>query len=128
MSYIVRTGNLAATPELREGDRSSYTYARVIVSDRIRQGDDTYRTGPSIAYDVSISGTQAASLVDIAQRCGNIRVTFAGRYRVTEYQGQQGTRIQHEVQADDVAVSLRGQTVTVEPAGQADSGEGGNRE
>ena len=37
MSYIVRTGNLVDTPELREGEHGPYTYARVIVSDRIRQ-------------------------------------------------------------------------------------------
>ena len=37
MSYITRTGNLAATPTLREGERGAYTYARVIVTDRIRQ-------------------------------------------------------------------------------------------
>ncbi len=29
MSYITRTGNLAGTPELREGERGPYTYARV---------------------------------------------------------------------------------------------------
>ena len=29
MSYIVRTGNLAAAPELRQGERGPYTYARV---------------------------------------------------------------------------------------------------
>ena len=32
MSYITRTGNLAATPTLREGERGAYTYARVIVT------------------------------------------------------------------------------------------------
>ncbi|MES6917829.1 hypothetical protein U6Q14_12005 [Cutibacterium acnes] len=29
MSYITRTGNLAGAPELREGERGPYTYARV---------------------------------------------------------------------------------------------------
>ena len=32
MSYITRTGNLAETPTLREGDNGPYTYARVLVS------------------------------------------------------------------------------------------------
>ena len=49
MSYITRTGNLAGAPELREGERGPYTYARVIVSDRIRQEDGSYTDGPAAA-------------------------------------------------------------------------------
>ena len=114
MSYITRTGNLAEAPTLREGENGPYCYARVLVSDRIRQESGDYIDGPTVAYDVAVSGSQATNLVDTAQRCGNIRVTFTGTYRVTEYKGEQTTRLQHEVRADDVAVSLRGQSVTVE--------------
>ena len=46
MSYITRTGNLAATPTLREGDNGPYTYARVLVSDRIRQEETVTPTAP----------------------------------------------------------------------------------
>lgn len=49
MSYITRTGNLAGAPELRDGERGPYTYARVIVSDRIRQEDGSYTDGPAAA-------------------------------------------------------------------------------
>ncbi len=108
MSYITRTGNLAATPTLREGDNGPYTYARVLVSDRIRQEDGSYTDGPTVAYDVAVSGNQAVNLVEVAEQSGNVRVTFSGRYRVTEYKGDQGSRLQHEVRADEVAVSLRG--------------------
>ncbi len=124
MSHIVRTGNLAATPELRQGDRGPYTYARVLVTDRVRQDDDTYADGPVIGYDVAVSGAQATALVEAAQRSGNIRITFTGRYRVTEYKGEQGTRIKHEVRADEVAVSLRGQSVVVERNARADGSDG----
>lgn len=113
MSHITRTGNLAATPELRQGDNGPYTYARVLVSDRIRQDDGSYTDGPTVAYDVAVSGNQATNLVAAAEASGNIRVTFSGRYRVTEYKGEQGTRLQHEVRADEIAVSLRGQSITV---------------
>lgn len=123
MSYITRTGNLAETPTLRQGDSGPYTYARMIVSDRLRQDDGAYVDGPAIAYDVAVNGNQAMNLVEAAERSGNIRVTFSGRYRVTEYQGEQGTRVQHEVRADEVSVSLRGQSVTVE-RNRADGGEG----
>jgi single-strand DNA-binding protein len=121
MSHITRTGNLAAKPELRQGERGPYTFARVLVSDRIRQDDDTYTDGPTIAYEVAVSGSQATNLVEAAERSGNIRVTFTGSYRVTEYKGDQGTRLQHEVRAEDVAVSLRGQSVTVERSGRSAS-------
>src|SRR5690625_4313437 len=102
MSYISRTGNLAETPLLREGERGPYTYARVTVSDRIRGADGHYSEGPAIAYDVAVSGNQAVNLVEAAEQAGNICVTFAGRYRVTEYHGEQGRVLQHEVRADEI--------------------------
>ena len=114
MSYITRTGNLAEAPKLREGERGPYTYARVLVTDRIRQEDGSYIDGATIGYDVSVSGSEAVNLVAAAEASGNIRVTFSGRYRVTEYKGENGTRIQHQVRADEVGVSLRGQSVRVE--------------
>jgi single-strand DNA-binding protein len=123
MSHITRTGNLAATPTLREGENGPYTYARVLVSDRSRQEDGSYTDGPTVAYDVAVSGNQAQNLVEAAQESGNIRVTFSGRYRVTEYKGDQGSRIQHEVRADEIAVSLRGQSVRVAGKPAADQSD-----
>lgn len=127
MSYITRTGNLTEAPTLRNGDNGPYTYARVAVSDRIRQGDGSYIDGPTVFYNVSVAGNRATNLVEAAQRSGNIRIMFSGRYRVTEFRGEQGTRIRHEVHADEVGVSLRGQSVAVRPAGgRADEREGGD--
>ena len=123
MSYITRTGNLTEAPTLRTGDSGPYTYARVAVSDRIRQEDGSYVDGPAVFYDVAVGGSQATNLVEAAERSGNIRITFSGRYRVTEYKGEQGTRIQHEVRADEVSVSLRGQSVAVERSARADERE-----
>lgn len=123
MSYISRTGNLADTPVLREGERGPYTYARVIVSDRIHEGDGHYSEGPAIAYDVAVSGNQAVNLVAAAEEAGNIRITFTGRYRVTEYHGEQGRVLQHEVRADEVGVSLRGQAVTVARRARSEQAE-----
>lgn len=114
MSYITRTGNLAKTPELREGEKGSYAYARVLVTDRVRQEDSTYTDGSTIGYEVLVSGSQAVELVNTADRSGNVRVMFAGSYRVTEWEGENGTRVQHEVRADEIGISLRSQSVTVE--------------
>lgn len=113
MSFIVRTGNLAKAPTLREGDNGPYTYARVLVSDSVRQEDGTYLDGPVIGYDVSVNGQQAVELVNAAETSGNIRVMFAGTYRVTEYESEGSTYTKHEVRSAEVAVSLRGQAVSV---------------
>lgn len=121
MSYIVRTGDLAETPKLRNGERGVYAYARVIVNDSVRLEDGSYVDGPAVPYEVAVNGSQAENLVDVAERCGNVRVTFSDSYRVTEFQNDRGTRIHYEVRADDIAVSLRGQKVTVE---RADTGDG----
>lgn len=119
MSYITRTGNLASTPLLRENDKGKpYTYARVLVTDRIRKEDGSYEDGATIGYDVAVQGNQAVNLVDAAERSGNIRITFSGEYRTTLYRPENGEeRIQHEVRADEVGVSLRLQAVTVERSG-----------
>ncbi|WP_282859424.1 single-stranded DNA-binding protein [Pseudoclavibacter helvolus] len=115
MSYITRVGNLAETPELREGDKGPYTYARVLVSDRLRDADDNYYDGPTIAYDVLVSGSQARELVATAEKSGNVRVMFEGSYTVTEDAGANGqSYINHRVRASEIGISLRGQRVTVE--------------
>lgn len=114
MSYITRTGNLTGIPELRDGKNGKYCYARVAVSDRIKDGDD-WVDGPTIYYNVAVSGDQAVRLHEAAKNSGNIRVLFSGKYTVTEYRANEGgeARINHEVKADEVGVSLRGQAVTV---------------
>lgn len=117
MSHIVRTGNLAETPTLREGENGPYTYARVLVTDRIRTETGEWTDGPLTAYDVAVNGTQATNLVEAASTSGNIRVTFSGTYRVTQYDSPQGTRLNHEVRADETGISLRGQRVIVDRAG-----------
>lgn len=113
MSFISRTGNLAATPTLREGENGPYTFAKVIVSDRYKDKAGQWVDGPAIAYEVAVSGDEARRLVATAERDGNVRVTFAGRYRVTTWQANDGPRPQHEVRADSIALAFRGQDVAV---------------
>lgn len=113
MSFISRTGNLAATPKLREGENGPYTFAKVIVSDRYKDKAGEWVDGPSIAYEVAVSGDEAKRLVATAERDGNVRVTFSGRYRVTEWKSDTGSRHQHEVRADSIALAFRGQDVSV---------------
>lgn len=61
MSYITRTGNLTEVPTLREGQNGPYAYARVAVSDRIRQDDGSYVDGPATYYDVAVGGARRST-------------------------------------------------------------------
>lgn len=105
------------------------------MSDRIRTKDGDYTKGPSIFYEVQVSGVQAEELVECAKASGNVRVLFSGRYRVTEFKGAQGTTIQHQVTADEIGISLRSQSVRAakrdaQPVGTVDAqgGPGGHRQ
>ncbi|WDD25431.1 single-stranded DNA-binding protein [Clavibacter michiganensis subsp. michiganensis] len=113
MSHISRTGNLAGTPDLRQGPKGPYTYAAVIVNDRFQDDNGTWVKGPPIRYELAVSGTQAVALVATAKACGNIRVTFSGAYTVREFQGDKGTILQHKVFVDEIGASFFGQDVTV---------------
>lgn len=114
MSWLIREGNLAETPILREGENGRpYCYAAVLVTDRARQEGGTYTdVGPVIRYDVSVSGSQAKNLVDAAKEGGNINVLFAGDYDVV-HSGENNEYVKHRVRAAHIAVSLRTQTVRV---------------
>lgn len=126
MSTITRTGNLARTPELRhDKDGRPYTFARVIVTDRLRGESGEWEDGGTIGYDVAVNGSDAEALVDAAEASGNIRVLFSGDYRTRLYTPEGGDpRIVHEVRNATVAVSLRGQRVTVEKRGSASDDDG----
>jgi single-strand DNA-binding protein len=121
MSTITRTGNLARTPELRHDDKGRpYTFARVIVTDRVRGENGEWEDGGTIGYDVAVNGSEAEALVATAEASGNIRVLFTGDYRTRLYTPEGGEpRIVHEVRNATVAISLRGQSVTVEKRGSA---------
>ncbi|MEJ1816136.1 hypothetical protein, partial [Clavibacter michiganensis] len=67
MSHISRTGNLAGTPDLRQGPKGPYTYAAVIVNDRFQDDNGTWVKGPPIRYELAVSGTQAVALVATAK-------------------------------------------------------------
>lgn len=117
MSYIVRSGNLTAAPELRHDSQSgrAYCFARVAVNDRAKGEDGEWRTVGTTFYSLTVRGSQATNLVSTASREGNIRILFAGLYRAQEYTRQDGTKgVSHNVLAHDVAVSLLGQTVIVD--------------
>lgn len=126
MSYIVRAGNLASTPELRTAENGrTYCYADVIVNDRERTEDGSFRDLGTIRYSLTVFRSAAEQLVETAQTSGNVRVLFAGSYRVREYDRRDGgTGISHDVMVDEIGVSLTGQRVAVDKTRRG-SGDGG---
>ncbi len=114
-TFITFTGNLAKTPELRtDKNGRPYTFARVIRTDRVNKGGE-FEDGGTEGYDVAVWGADAEALCDVAERCGNIRVTVSGEELLEVFTPEGGEpRIVRKVLDADVAVSLRGQTVTVE--------------
>lgn len=116
MSYIVRAGNLASIPELRTAESGrTYCYADVIVNDRERTEDGSYRDLGTIRYSLTVFGSAAEHLVDTAQTSGNVRVVFSGSYRVREFDRRDGgTGLSHDVMVDEIGVSLTGQRVAVD--------------
>ena len=74
-TFISFTGNLAKAPELRtDKNGRPYTFARVIRTDRVNKGGE-FEDGGTEGYDVAVWGADAEALCDIAERCGNVRVT-----------------------------------------------------
>lgn len=125
MSYIVRAGNLAATPELRTADNGGvYCYADVIVNDRERLDDGSYRDLATTRYSLTVFRSAAEQLVSTAETSGNVRVMFAGRYRVREYDRKDGGKgISHDVVVDEIGISLTGQRIAVDRT-RRNGGEG----
>ena len=116
MSYIVRTGNLAGTPELKTAQSGRiYTRAGVIVNDSQRDEHGTWSDVGTQRYNVTVFGDTARELIATAKSSGNVRILFAGSITTRQYQradGSQGTS--QDVIADEIGVSLTGQSISVE--------------
>jgi len=108
MTHISATGNLARTPELREGTNGPYCYAAVIVNDRYRDAGGSWHDGEATRYDLTVTGNQAENLVRTAAESGNVRVQFSGD--LTRQPWSEGDRsgVNNRVRVDDVGISLRG--------------------
>lgn len=117
MRYIIRSGNLAEAPMLRHSENgTAYTYATVLVNDRERQDDGNFKTISTVRYSLTMYRSEAENLVKAAEASGNVRLVFAGSYRVKEFRTKDGgLGISHDVQVDELGVSLQGQAVTVTP-------------
>ena len=96
----------------------------MIVNDRERLDDGSYRDLATTRYSLTVFRSAAEQLVATAETSGNVRVMFAGRYRVREYDRRDGGKgISHDVVVDEIGVSLTGQRVAVDRARRS-GGEG----
>ena len=69
-----RQHDLAAAPTLREGENGPYTFAKVIVSDRYKDKSGEWVDGPSIPYDVAVSGDEAMQTKRERQIAGRLLI------------------------------------------------------
>lgn len=116
MSYIIRTGNLTGPPDLRHDAESGrpYAFARVAVNDSAPDESNEWTTIGTEFYNLTVRGNSAENLAEAAACGGNIRVVFAGYYRVRNYTRQDGSSAaSRDVRVDQIGVSLLAQTVMV---------------
>lgn len=117
MSYISRVGNLTGPPALRH-DRETgrpYCFARVAVNDRAKDDTGQWIDVGTTYYSLTVTGDQAVRIAELADASGNVRILFTGHYRARHFTRNDGeTGTSHDVFCDEVAASLRGQSVRVE--------------
>ena len=116
MSYIIRTGNLTGPPDLRHDAESGrpYAFARVAVNDSAPDESNEWTTIGTEFYNLTVRGNSAENLAEAAASGGNIRIVFAGYYRVRNYTRHDGSSAtSRDVRVDQIGVSLLAQTVMV---------------
>lgn len=126
MSFIIRDGNLTETPVIRNDPETGrpYCFARVAVNDRSQNEEGAWVTVGTTFYNLTVRGNQAERLVDLSESSGNIRLVFAGRYRVRKYERRDGGQgISHDVSVTELGVSLKGQDVQVHKTRESVSSE-----
>lgn len=119
---VTITGNATADPELRfVGSGAATATFTVAATPRVfdRQSGE-YRDGDALFMRVNVWREQAEQVAESVKRGMRLVVTGRLRQRSFEHQGQKRTVI--ELEADEVAVSLRYATAQVSRVGRSDRG------
>jgi len=112
---ITVTGNLAELPSLRlTRDDKEYLTGRIIASTRELSDSGEWVTRGTMGFNfVIFNASLARAIHDLAERCGNVRLTLTGVVEFTDWAegGKHGTKI--EIKVKDATVPVRGQKVSV---------------
>ena len=127
-NFTVQVGNLTDDPELRFTQNGTpVTNFRLAVNQRIREADGTWRDGEASYFRVNAWRDQAENVAESLAK-GN-RAVVLGRLRTRSWETPEGDkRSVTEIDADEVAPSLKWATARPERATRTRNGErGGER-
>ena len=125
-TILTIAGNLVDDPELRfTPDGQPVARFRVASTPRVYdKGSQEWRDGESLFLTVNVWRQQAEHVAETVQR--GTRVIVTGRLRQRSYEAKEGEkRTVYEIEADDVAVSLKNATAKVARARRSGGGSGG---
>jgi single-strand DNA-binding protein len=122
-THVTIAGNLTADPELKfttAGDQ--VCGLRVAVTTRVPDGHGGWRDGATSFFRVSVWRAQAEHAAESLGK--GARVLVCGRLRQRSWETDDGEqRSLVEIDADEVAASLKFHTATLQHAGRAGNGE-----
>jgi single-strand DNA-binding protein len=124
-NFTVQVGNLTDDPELRYTQNgTAVTNFRLAVNQRIREADGTWRDGDASYFRVNAWRDQAENVAESLSK-GN-RAVVLGRLRTRSWETPEGDkRSVTEIDADEVAPSLKWATARPERAERSRNGDRG---
>lgn len=125
-NQVVVVGNLTDDPELRyTPNGAAVANFRVAVNKRFRDQSGEWKDGETSYFRVSTWRSMAENAAESLTR--GTRVVVAGRLRSRSWETPEGeTRSTVEIEADEVAPSLRWATAKVEKTSRSSSSGGGD--
>ena len=125
-NQVTLVGNLTDDPELRfTPSGAAVASFRIAINSRVRDGD-TWKDGEPSFFRVNVWRQQAENVAETLQK-GN-RCVVIGRLRSRSWETPEGEkRSATEVEADEVAPSLRWATAKIERNPRGGQGGGGGQ-
>lgn len=122
-NFTVQVGNLTDDPELRFTQNGTpVTNFGLAVNQRIREADGSWRDGETSFFRVNVWRDQAENVTESLAK-GN-RAVVVGRLRTRTFETSEGEkRTVAEIDADEVAPSLKWAIATPQRAARTRSGE-----
>ncbi|MFN2556602.1 MAG: single-stranded DNA-binding protein [Nitriliruptorales bacterium] len=120
-NYVTMVGNLVDEPDLRfTGNGAAVCSIRIASSRRYRDNDGNWQDGETTFMTVSAWRSLGENAAESLHR--GDRVVVLGRLRVRSYEDREGqTRWVTEIEADEIAPSLRFASAKLAKGGRASS-------
>jgi single-strand DNA-binding protein len=121
-TFVSITGNLTDDPELRfTGSGTTVANFRVAVTSRVPDGNGGWQEGETSFYRITAWRSLAENVADSLSK--GARVVVLGKLKTNTWETPEGEkRSAVEIQADEVAASLRFATAKLTKAGRKAAG------